>query len=222
VRGLSWKRVTVRFLARDFCLLVWLTRLLCGTVLVGLLAAMWISCGNETGSPVSTDRNSSAIKSGVRANPDLPIKHVIVILKENHTFDNYFGTFPGAEGRTKCLTTAGAIPAPHAPNVTPRDLAHGHDDALADWNGGAMDGWLAVTGASEHGDNLFCAQYLETDLPGYWAYARAYGLADHFFANMLGPSFPGHAFLVAAQAAWAIYNPSVAANFPYWGADRAP
>jgi phospholipase C len=27
-----------------------------------------------------------------------PIAHVIIIVKENHTFDNYFGTFPGAEG----------------------------------------------------------------------------------------------------------------------------
>ncbi len=29
-----------------------------------------------------------------------PIKHVVVIVKENHTFDNYFGSFPGAEGTT--------------------------------------------------------------------------------------------------------------------------
>ena len=27
-----------------------------------------------------------------------PIKHVVLIIKENHTFDNYFGTFPGANG----------------------------------------------------------------------------------------------------------------------------
>ena len=27
-----------------------------------------------------------------------PIEHVVIIVKENHTFDNYFGTFPGATG----------------------------------------------------------------------------------------------------------------------------
>jgi phospholipase C len=146
---------------------------------------------------------------------------VVVILKENHTFDNYFGTFPGAEGSSQCLTTSGVIHAPHAPNVTPRDLAHGRAEALKDWNGGDMDGWLTVPGASDHGDNLFCAQYFEADLPGYWAYARAYGLADHFFANALGPSFPGHAFVIAGQAAWAISNPSGTPSFPYWGCDEA-
>jgi phospholipase C len=198
-----------------------LTRVLCGIVAAGLVVASEISCSDDTGSPVSATRTANPRKRGVGPNLDLPIKHVVVILKENHTFDNYFGTFPGAEGTTKCLTTKGDISAPHAPNVTGRDLSHGHDDALTDWNGGKMDGWLGVPGASVHGDDLFCAQYLESDLPGYWAYARAYGLADHFFANMLGPSFPGHAFLVAAQAAWVIYNPSGAADFPYWGCDEA-
>jgi phospholipase C len=195
--------------------------LLRGIVVVGLVVGSEVSCGDDTGSAVSATHAGNPRKRGVGPNLDLPIKHVVVILKENHTFDNYFGTFPGAEGTTKCLTTKGQISVPHAPNVTGRDLSHGHDDALTDWNDGKMDGWLAVPGASVHGDDLFCAQYLESDLPGYWAYARAYGLADHFFANTLGPSFPGHAFLVAAQAAWVIYNPSGAGDFPYWGCDEA-
>ncbi len=195
-------------------------RLLCGLVTVGLLATASIACGNRTDEPVYARSRSDEITSAAAVNNDLPIKHVVVILKENHTFDNYFATFPGAEGSTQCRTTKRVIPAPHAPNVTPRDLPHGHSDALADWNGGAMDGWLSVEGASNHGDNLFCAQYRETDIPGYWAYARAYGLADHFFANTLGPSFPGHAFVVAAQAAWATDNPTVAPRFPYWGCDQ--
>ncbi len=29
-----------------------------------------------------------------------PIQHVVLIIKENHCFDNYFGTFPGANGAT--------------------------------------------------------------------------------------------------------------------------
>ena len=29
-----------------------------------------------------------------------PIEHVVIIVKVNHTFDNYFGTFPGAAGVT--------------------------------------------------------------------------------------------------------------------------
>jgi phospholipase C len=150
----------------------------------------------------------------------MPIKHVVVIVKENHTFDNYFGTFPGAEGTTQCLTSQGMVPAPKAPDATPRDMCHEHTCALSDWNGGKMDGWLSVDGASNSSDNLFCAQYGESSIPNYWAYAKQYGLADHFFANMLGPSFPGHTFFLAAQAGWAIGNPGQALTHPFWGCDE--
>jgi phospholipase C len=152
---------------------------------------------------------------------DTPIKHVVVIVKENHTFDNYFGSFPGAEGTAQCKTSSGTIPAPHAPNSTPRDLCHEHSCALSDWNGGAMDGWLSVSGASNNGDNLFCAQYQESDLPNYWAYAKKYALSDHFFANVLGPSFPGHTFVLAGQAGWATGNPGMTLTHPFWGCDES-
>lgn len=151
---------------------------------------------------------------------NFPIKHVVVIVKENHTFDNYFGTFPGAEGTTSCKTTMGTVPAPHAPNATPRDMCHEHSCALQDWDGGKMDGWLGVSGASTNNDNLFCAQYAEPDLPNYWAYAKHFALGDHFFANVLGPSFPGHTFVLAAQAGWATGNPTT--NGAYWGCDQLP
>ncbi len=151
----------------------------------------------------------------------MPIKHVVVIVKENHTFDNYFGSFPGAEGNTTCVTASGTIPCPHAPDSTPRDLCHSHDCALADWNGGQMNGWDSVSGNSANGDELAYAQYTESDIPNYWAYARAFTLGDHFFADVLGPSFPGHTMVLAAQAGWATDNPSMDFWHPYWGCDEA-
>jgi phospholipase C len=152
---------------------------------------------------------------------DTPIQHVVVIVKENHTFDNYFGSFPGAEGTTQCQTTQGPITAPEAPNSTSRDLCHEHSCALTDWDGGKMDGWLAVSAASTNNDNLFCAQYHESDIPNYWQYARHYALGDHFFANVLGPSFPGHTFVLAAQAGWATDNPGYTVTSPFWGCDES-
>jgi phospholipase C len=151
----------------------------------------------------------------------MPIKHVIVVVKENHTFDNYFGTFPGAEGNTMCATASGTIPCPHAPDSTPRDLCHSHSCALTDWAGGAMNGWDSVSGTSVNGDELAYAQYQESDIPNYWAYARHFTLADHFFANVLGPSFPGHTFVLAAQAGWAYDNPNTDIYWPYWGCDQS-
>jgi phospholipase C len=148
-----------------------------------------------------------------------PIHHVIVIVKENHTFDNYFGSFPGAEGTSSYrLSDGGTGTCGHAPQNTPRDLNHSHVAALSDWNGGAMNGWDRVAGSSSNGDALAYAQYTEADIPNYWAYARAFTLGDHFFAGMLGPSFPGHTIALAAQAGWATGNPSTTG--PYWGCDQ--
>ena len=152
----------------------------------------------------------------------MPIQHVVVVVKENHTFDNYFGSFPGAEGTTTCVTPTDPTPhaCPHAPDRTPRDLCHEHDCALTDWHQGAMDGWGAVAGSTQNGDDLAWAQYGEADIPNYWAWARRYTLADHFFADELGPSFPGHLFVLAAQAGWATGNPNTDFFHPYWGCDQ--
>jgi phospholipase C len=150
-----------------------------------------------------------------------PITHVIVIVKENHTFDNYFGSFPGAEGTsTYRLSDGGTGACGRAPQNLLRDLDHGHGDGagLTDWNDGGMNGWDRVPRTSVNGDNLAYAQYLEEDIPNYWAYARTFTLGDHFFSEMIGPSFPGHTILLAAQAAWALDNPDITS--PYWGCDQ--
>jgi phospholipase C len=149
-----------------------------------------------------------------------PIKHIVVVVKENHTFDNYFGSFPGADGIAQIQTAAGLIAPPHAPDVTPRDLCHAHHCALTDYAGGAMTGWDLVADASSGGDNLTYAQYTEADIPNYWQYARTFSLADRFFADVLGPSFPGHTFVLAAQAGWATSNPDTRLDHPYWGCDQ--
>ena len=148
------------------------------------------------------------------------IKHIVVVVKENHTFDNYFGSFPGADGIAQITTNHGVIAPPRAPDRTPRDLCHAHSCALADLAGGAMNGWDSVAGASQNGDDLTYAQYTEADIPNYWQYARHFALADRFFANVLGPSFPGHTFVLAAQAGWATGNPNTQILHPYWGCDQ--
>jgi phospholipase C len=150
----------------------------------------------------------------------MPIKHVVVVIKENHTFDNYFGSFPNAEGSTQCVTSTGTIACPHAPDSTPRDLDHSRTAALTAWNVGAMNGWDGVSTTSSGGDNLGYAQYQQADIPNYWSYASTFALGDHFFANVFGPSFPGHMFVLAAQAGWAFDNPDTPTTTAYWGCDE--
>jgi phospholipase C len=147
-----------------------------------------------------------------------PIDHIIVVVKENHTFDNYFGSFPGAEGTNMAKTSTGTVAVAQPPTTLSRDLCHEHSCALADWNGGAMDHW-DIGDTRNASDKLAFAQYLESDIPNYWKYARTFGLADHFFSSMLGPSFPGHMFVLAAQTGWATGNPS--GSSLSWGCDQS-
>jgi phospholipase C len=177
------------------------------------------SSGGSTGSTSSTGGSGS---TGAGS-----IDHLVIIVLENHTFDNLFATFPGAEGATRFVYDGGlpdggalVIDAQPAPDAIPHDLCHRHACALEDWAGGQMTGW-GNNADAQQGDGLAWAQYDGTSIPGFWSLARNYGLADHFFTSMLGPSFPGHTFLLAGQAGGALGNPDSNALYPLpiWGCD---
>ncbi len=82
-----------------------------------------------------------------------------------------------------------------------------------------MDGWVNDPTANESGDYLAWSQYQRADIPGFWDLASSYALADHFHASMLGPSFPGHTFVLAAQAGGAYDNPTWSLPLLLWGCD---
>ena len=105
--------------------------------------------------------------------PHNPIEHVVIIVKENHTFDNYFGTFPGANGD--------ATPA-HAPDPPANDPPHDHA------------AWLRrASGAVQQ-------QYHEADIPDYFALARQFSLCDNYFSEVASQSEPNHLMLIAADS----------------------
>jgi len=113
-----------------------------------------------------------------------PIEHVVIVVKENHGLDNYFGTFPGVNGMAMA----------HSPNPPPSDPDHRHP------------AWLtrATTAAR--------VQFLEADIPTYWAWARSFTLCDSYFTDVAGPSTPNHLMLVAADSP-IIENPHPAPLF---------
>jgi phospholipase C len=178
------------------------------------VAGATAGCSESLSTPTE---ESPGVNDDRRGAAGFPVDHVIVIVKENHTFDNYFGSFPGAEGTSVAHTSQGDIPVGRPPLLLTRDLCHGHSCGLTDWHGGAMDGWLEGD-PKNVSDHLAFAQYLEKDIPNYWGYARHFVLADHFFSSMIGPSFPGHSFFLAAQAGWALGNPT---QLVPWGCDDA-
>ena len=120
----------------------------------------------------------------------IPIQHVVVIVQENHTFDNYFGTFPGANGIQNDPPTV----HPFHLNGTVVDLCHSTACAHAAYDNGKMDGFLRAEGSNET-----FGYYDKSDIPYYWSLAQNYTLFDDYFTSAMGPSLPNHLYLVAAQ-----------------------
>ncbi|HEX6509674.1 MAG TPA: alkaline phosphatase family protein [Chloroflexota bacterium] len=152
------------------------------------------------------------------------IKHVVIIMQENRSFDSYFGTYPGADGiPMKNGKPAVCLPDPRAhscvrPYHDRTDENHGGEhllpDARRDINHGKMDGFVAV---SEESANRGCFPITSgcdpaapsdvmgyhdgSDLPNYWAYARSFVLQDHMFEPVSSYSLPAHLALVSGWSA---------------------
>ena len=127
-----------------------------------------------------------------------PIKHVVYIVKENRSFDNYFARYPGADGAVEGkLSNGKTVRLAEAVDVFEPDLGHGFFDGLIGINGGKMDQFdLVKNGETMHGYTSFRRE----GMPNYWAYADEFVLSDHTFSSMYGPTFPAHLYTVGAQA----------------------
>lgn len=136
--------------------------------------------------------------------PDYPIKHVVFIIKENRTFDNYFARFPGAEGTdTGVISTGETVELEEAVDVFKPDLGHSFTDGVEAINGGRMDRFdLVYNGETLNGYTSFT----EEGIPNYWAYAENFVLSDRTFSSMYGPTFPEHLYTVAATAGDVVGN----------------
>ncbi len=84
-------------------------------------------------------RESGALKKWLDETGLSNIQHIVFVVKENRTFDNYFGTFPGAEGASSgTISTGDVIPLRNVPRI-PHDVNHAFDPCVRAITGGAMD-----------------------------------------------------------------------------------
>src|SRR3954453_23855892 len=153
------------------------------------------------------------------------IKHVVVVMQENRSFDSYFGTYPGADGiprnaagkPTACVPnpkTARCVRSYHDTRDKNAEAPHDANSAQVDIAGGLMNGFVIaaeVARAKSHaacpsGDtNPSCVSnprqvmgyHNRHELPLYWGYADNYVLQDHMFEPTLGWSLPSHLFMVS-------------------------
>jgi phospholipase C len=151
------------------------------------------------------------------------IKHVIIVMQENRSFDSYFGTYPGADGiPMKDGVPTVCVPNPHHGCQRPyHDTAdvngggpHGEFNAVADINGGKMDGFIQQRDAARHACSEFgdpaCSAtatpdvmgyHTAAEIPNYWVYAHDFVLDDHMFEPVKSWSLPDHLYMVSAWSA---------------------
>jgi phospholipase C len=151
---------------------------------------------------------SLSVQSNVVRGDSIPIQHIVILYQENRTFDNYFGTYPGANGlpvNVALPKTPGSketVSPFHLTNTSTRDLDHSNRVAKIDYNNGKMDGFVYGEGS-----DLTMGYYDYRELPYYWDYASKFVLMDNFFSSQMGPSLPNHLYLIAGQSGGLIENP---------------
>ena len=144
------------------------------------------------------------------------ITHVVFMVKENRTFDNMFGTFPGADGARTYVGQDGHLyPLGHEADHLTRDVSHYFSVAKQAYDYGKLDKFYKTDGAIQNGLDVADMQFHKADIPNYWSYAQHFALDDHFFSNVMGPSFPNHMYTIAAQDAHVVSN----SGSPNWGCD---
>lgn len=129
------------------------------------------------------------------------IKHVVILIQENRSFDNLFALFPGADGATTGLTHTGAPIALHESNLySVVDGQNGHSAFVEDYDGGKMDRFDLVPVDGQLGTYVY--QYVNpAQIQPYWTLAREYALADHMFQTQGSGSFTAHQDLIRGNTA---------------------
>jgi phospholipase C len=174
---------------------------------------------------------------GPLPNPGLPagtdllpqIKHIVVLMMENHSYDNYLGMLQGRgdgfrlgrDGEPEAVnrdTSGQPVRAFHLPATTQRQGVPSQSWCAThqQWAGGQCDGFVtsaedvqaqAAAGTSD-GDvdpaadatTTGMGYWCERDLPFYYGLARTFPVADRWFSSCLGPTFPNRRFLIAGTA----------------------
>jgi acid phosphatase len=187
------------------------------TFAIGLLTVM--AAGPMVTAVQASEGEGSAGKGNIGALAG--INHLVVIYDENHSFDNLYGFFPGANGisrasaisKTQVDLAGNPLPCLHVPSLTTaclpnqpfditnyipasqntRDLVHRFYQEQVQIDGGKMNKFATVSDAQ----GLAMGYYPTSQLP-VAAEAANYVLQDNFFHAAFGGSFLNHQWLVCA------------------------
>jgi phospholipase C len=166
------------------------------------LAALLLSaCSTHATSVISPlDGRAASIRSGASTSP---IKHVVIIVQENRTFNNLFMNYPGATTATRGLKsdgkwqTLGEMTLEGYKNI---DICHAEACFKEAYDFGKMDRFDLIKHIGNNPPPLLPYHYTKrSDVQIYWDLAKEYTLADQMFESSGSSSFPAHQYLIAGQ-----------------------
>jgi phospholipase C len=163
-----------------------------------------------------------AARQGAEVGQYPQIRHVVFLIKENHSFDNLFARFPGADGTSTARVGRRVVPLGVTPYPVTPDMLHSRDAVVTAVNHGLMNQFYRAPGAVQRGHDYADTAYTRSDIPNYWAYARHFTLADHFFSTVMASSFPNHLVTVTSRPLRVDGDPVESSYHPRsWGCDGA-
>ncbi|MDI5969265.1 phospholipase C, phosphocholine-specific [Streptomyces sp. SL13] len=200
-----------------------------------------LSAGAAAGTVVAAaGRSAAAAKPAAGATGTIEdVKHVVVLMQENRSFDHYFGSLKGVRGFADRATISlpGGASVFDQPNGSGRQypwqlsatspflgnspeklaqcdgsLDHGWSTQHAAWNNGLMDSWVAAK------DNVRTLGYLDrADIPFHYALADAYTVCDAYHCSIISATGPNRTYLWGGMI-----DPGGTAGGPaYDGADES-
>jgi phospholipase C len=189
---------------------------LCACTSGGTSAAVTEPTTTPSGAPIllGNPTTNPPLSAGTRPDPGKPegtdllpeIEHVVVLMMENHSFDNYFGMLGRGEGFTLDAngqpTNAnpdknGAVVLAYHLTATEQTANHVTQNWVSShkqFNDGKMDGFAATSGKEGMG------YWTGKDLPFYYSLASVFPICDRYFGSVLAQTLPNRRFLHAATA----------------------
>ena len=151
------------------------------------------------------------------------IQHVVVIMQENRSFDQYFGTYPGTNGIPAGVCepdplNGGCVAPFHDSNDENNGGPHSFTNFRKDLDQGKMDGFIgeverrlkcsSTTPACKpctESSTANCVHVMgyhdAREIPNYWTYAQNFVLQDNMFESASSWSWPEHLYMVSAWSA---------------------
>jgi phospholipase C len=150
------------------------------------------------------------------------IKHVVILMQENRSFDHYFGTLAGVRGfdDSKALTLPTGRSVFYQPDaVNPLgyllpfhldtrttsaqkipSTSHAWAVQHEAWNGGKMDRWLPAHRKADGAHGPYCmGHYNRADIPFHFALAETFTLCDAYHCSVMGPTYPNRMYLMTGM-----------------------